>query len=47
MKKTKLKKIYDMVQDIKTESITNWQLWQKIKVPNTKIVTGLKDKKKK
>lgn len=43
----KIAKLYDMAKDIKTESIINWELWQKIKNANTKIVTEFKYPKKK
>lgn len=43
----KIAKLYDMARDVKTESIINWELWQKIKVPNSKIVTEFKHTKKK
>ena len=43
----KIAKLYDMARDVKTESIINWELWQKIKVPNSKIVTEFKYTKKK
>jgi hypothetical protein len=38
----KIGKLYDMTKNVKTESIINWELWQKIKGENTKIVTELK-----
>ena len=37
----KISKLYDMTKNVKTESIINWELWQKIKGENTKIVTEL------
>ena len=43
----KISKLYDMTRDVKTESIINWELWQKIKNPNSKIVTEFKYLKKK
>jgi hypothetical protein len=38
----KIGKLYDMTKNVKTESIINWELWQKIKGENSKIVTELK-----
>jgi hypothetical protein len=38
----KIGKLYDMTKNVKTESIINWELWQKIKGENPKIVTELK-----
>lgn len=43
----KIAKLYDMAKDVKTESIINWELWQKVKGVNTKIVTEFKYPKKK
>jgi hypothetical protein len=38
----KIGKLYDMTKNVKTESIINWELWQKIKGESPKIVTELK-----
>lgn len=38
----KIGKLYDMTKNVKTESIINWELWQKIKGESSKIVTELK-----
>ena len=43
----KIAKLYDMARDVKNESIVNWELWQKLKVPESKIVTEFKYPKKK
>jgi hypothetical protein len=43
----KIAKLYDMARDVKNESIINWELWQKLKVPKSKIVTESKYFKKK
>jgi hypothetical protein len=43
----KIAKLYDMAQDVKTESIINWELWHKLKGTDSKIVTEFKYPRKK
>jgi hypothetical protein len=38
----KIAKLYDMADDVKTESIINWELWHKLKGTNSEIVTEFK-----